>query len=128
MPIHHTAISVKNSEASKAFYESLFGMVQVATGERPELEVKFIVLKDEKGNKLELFEHSRPESLDEDLMDFQKIGIKHISFEVENIEKIMEGAVKLGSKIIWPPQKAITVKRIAFISDPDNIPIELMEV
>lgn len=128
MYIHHTAISVKNLEASKAFYESLFGLVQVATGERPELSVKFIVLKDEKGNKLELFEHSNPTQLSEDLMDFQKIGIKHISFEVDDIEKTIEIALKLGSKIIWPSQKAITVKRIAFISDPDNIPIELMEV
>jgi predicted enzyme related to lactoylglutathione lyase len=58
----------------------------------------------------------------------QKVGIKHISFVVENIEEVMARAQKLDSKVIWPIKEGITVKRIAFISDPNGIPIELVEL
>ena len=128
MKYFHTAISVNSIEKSQAFYEAVFGLKFQSKGERPELKVKFVNLEDESGNVIELFEHENPLPLKEDLMDFQKVGIKHFSFIVENLEEALEKATSLGAKIIWPIKEGITVKRLAFISDPNGIPIELVEL
>ncbi len=128
MKYFHTAISVTSLEKSQIFYESVFNLKFCARGERRELGVKFIHLEDENHNIIELFEHENPIPLKEDLMDFQNVGIKHIAFVVENIESVIEKAISCGGKIIWPAKEGITVKRIAFISDLDGIPIELVEL
>lgn len=128
MRYFHTSISVNNMEESRAFYESVFNLKFRSQGERKELKSIFVNLEDENHNVVELFKHENPVPLDEDLMDFQKVGIKHIAFIVDNLEKIVEKAVANGSKIIWPIQDGITIKRLAFISDPNGIPIELIEL
>jgi glyoxylase I family protein len=128
MKFFHTALSVKNIVASRKFYESVFGFKLKTQGQRPEIGVRFIVLTDESGGTIELFEHNMPKSLKEDLMDFSNIGIKHIAFAVDDLESTIKAALENGAKIVWPIQKGITVKRIAFISDPDDIPIEIAEL
>jgi len=128
MKFFHTALSVNSFEESQKFYETVFGFHVRAKGERPELGSKFIVLDDTSGAVIELFEHKLPKKLNDDLMDFQQVGLKHIAFIVDNIDEIMSKALKNGAKVIWPIKKGITVKRIAFIADPNGIPIELVEV
>jgi len=128
MKYFHTSLSVNSLEESRKFYEEVFNLTFRSEGEKEELKSKFINLEDENGNVIELFEHNDPIALTEDLMDFQKIGIKHIAFIVENIEEAMEKALKNNAKVIWEPKEGITVKRIAFISDPSGIPIELVEL
>jgi len=128
MKYFHTALSVKSIEKSQKFYENVFEMKFRSAGERPELGARFVNLEDESGNVIELFEHNDPLSLAENLMDFQRVGIKHISFIANHIEDVLDKALKNGAKIIWPPKKGITVKRVAFISDLDGIPIEIIEL
>jgi len=128
MKYFHTSISVLNMEESQKFYESVFNLKFRSKGERPELKAKFLNLEDENGNVIELFEHDNPLPLKDDLMDFQKVGIKHISFIVDNLEEAVSEATLFGAKIIWPIKDGITVKRLAFISDPNGIPIELIEL
>jgi len=128
MKFFHIAIAVNNLEESVSFYKEVFGLKFKIQGERPGGEVKFIALEDENGIIIELFEHAHPIPLKEDLMSFSKTGIKHIAFIVDNIDKVIEKAVNKGAKIIKSPRKGITAKRIAFISDPNNIPIELAEL
>lgn len=127
MKFFHTALSVKNLEESEKFYETLLGFKRTTYGERPEIGIKFIMMKDENGMGLELFEHTTPQHLTDDLMDFSQNGLKHIAFEVENVDELVEKAVTLGATIKWPPQKGVTVARLAFILDPNNIPIELAQ-
>lgn len=124
----HTALAVRSIEKSKKFYEQVFEMKLKARGERPEIGVKFIMLENEHGQIIELFEHKHPVALKDDLMDFSQVGYKHIAFVVENIETAMKKALKNGAKVIWPAIKGVTVKRVAFISDPDGLPIELVEL
>jgi len=128
MKYFHTAISVNNLEESQEFYESVFDLKFRSKGERPELKVRFINLEDENHNVIELFEHEKPTPLTDDLMDFQNVGIKHIAFIVDNLEEAVEKAVSFGAKIVWPIKEGITVKRLAFVSDPNGIPIELIEL
>ncbi len=128
MKYHHTSISVNNLEESKSFYKNVFDMELYSKAEIEDLKIKIVNLKDEKGNIIELFEHYNPVPLEEDLMDFQKVGIKHLAFVVDNIEEVLEKAVSFGSKIIWPIKEGTTIKRLAFISDPNGIPIELVEL
>jgi glyoxylase I family protein len=128
MKFYHTALSVRSIKESQRFYEDIFAFTFRRQGERPELGVKFVILEDSSGHIIEFFEHQTPITLKEDLMDFSKIGYKHIAFVVDNIERTIKKAQKYGVKIIWPIKKGITVKRIAFISDPNGLPIELVEL
>ena len=128
MRYFHTALSVKSIAVSQKFYEAVFDLKLKSQGERKELSVRFVNLEDEGGNVIELFEHDNPLPLSENLMDFQKIGIKHIAFIVDNIEDTLDKAVENGATIIWPPKEGITVKRFAFIGDLDGIPVELVEL
>jgi len=128
MRYFHTALSVKSIAVSQEFYEAVFDLKLKSQGERKELSVRFVNLEDEGGNVIELFEHNNPLPLSENLMDFQKIGIKHIAFIVDNIEDTLDKAVENGATIIWPPKEGITVKRFAFIGDLDGIPVELVEL
>src|SRR3989344_5933265 len=90
MRYFHTALSVKSIAVSQEFYEAVFDLKLKSQGERKELSVRFVNLEDEGGNVIELFEHNNPLPLSENLMDFQKIGIKHIAFIVDNIEDTLD--------------------------------------
>ncbi|MFA5886311.1 MAG: VOC family protein [Patescibacteria group bacterium] len=128
MRYFHTSISVNDLQESREFYESVFNLKFRSEGERKEMKSKFLNLEDENHNVVELFKHDNPIPLSDDLMDMQKVGIKHLAFIVDNIEEVIEHSSKYKSKVIWPPQEGITLKRIAFISDPNGIPIELVEL
>lgn len=127
MRFFHTALSVNSIPKSEKFFGELFGFTRKTQGERPALGVRFVMLEDAQGSIIELFEHNTPLPVRGDLMDFQQIGIKHIAFLVEDMETLIKRAEKLGAKVLWPPQVGVTVKKLAFIADPNNIPIELVE-
>lgn len=128
MQYFHVALAVKSIAESMAFYDRVFGYTLMKRGERPDISVQFVMLRNRDGNIIELFEHTAPQPLTEDLMDFSRVGVKHLAFTVDDIEATVDLAVKNGSKIIWPIQKGVTVSRIAFVSDPNGIPIELVEL
>ena len=128
MKIFHTAISVNNLKESREFYVKVFGLKFKTAGKRPEVGIRFEMLEDEKGTVVELIEHATPNPLTQDLMDFSNVGLKHIAFIVDDIEEVIARAETEGAKVIWEPRKGVTVKRVAFISDPNNIPIELVEL
>jgi catechol 2,3-dioxygenase-like lactoylglutathione lyase family enzyme len=128
MRYFHTALSVTSIEKSRRFYENVFKLKFRIGAERRELGVKFINLQDDCENVIELFEHNDPLPLGDNLMNFQRVGIKHISFIVEKLEPVIADAIRNGGSIIRKPRAGKTVKRNAFIGDPDGIPIELVEL
>jgi glyoxylase I family protein len=128
MRFFHTALSVRSVENSRKFYEKVFGLRFHSQAERKEQNVKFVQLKDDLGNLVELFEHDHPLPLEQDLMDFRHVGIKHISFIVQSLDQVISTAIDNGGTLIRPPRAGKTVKRNAFIGDMDGIPIELVEL
>jgi catechol 2,3-dioxygenase-like lactoylglutathione lyase family enzyme len=78
MRYFHTALSVQNMERSRAFYESVFKLTFRVGAERKELGVRFINLQDDHESVIELFQHDDPLPLDTNLVDFRRIGIKHL--------------------------------------------------
>jgi catechol 2,3-dioxygenase-like lactoylglutathione lyase family enzyme len=128
MRLFHTALSVRSVARSRKFYETVFGLKFNNEAASKELNAKFVQLKDEFGNLVELFQHDDPLPLAENLMDFQRVGIKHISFVVQNLEQVISVAIENGGALIRPPRVGKTVKRNAFIGDLDGIPIELVEL
>lgn len=131
MKFFHVGISVKSLKESQRFFEEVFDFHLKEMAENDQLKVKIAMLENKSGSIIELFEHSFPQPLNEDLMNFQQIGIKHIAFAVDNIEEVMDKAIKNGAKVIWPIREikgGATIKRLAFIKDPNGIPIELAEI
>ncbi len=128
MKLHHIALSVKDLKLSKQFYMELFGLKFVSEFEKPEKNRKFLLLEDETSTLLELSQDDNPEPLTEDISNKKKIGVKHIGFAVEDIEAFLQKAAKYKIKKLTPITKGVTVKRYIFITDPDNIPVEIFEI
>jgi len=126
MKLAHVALSVKDITRSKEFYENIFGLKIARKGEKPDGRI-FIFLEDENGTGIELFQDHEPIELTENLKDTKNIGMKHLAFEVENIESFLEKNRKYNLRKLTPIKPGTTVKRYLFITDPDNIPIELFE-
>jgi predicted enzyme related to lactoylglutathione lyase len=122
----HFAIPVKDLEASKKFYIENFELKFHKDWERKKDNLKSVQLIDKNGIILELiqdvkfFRTCRP-------WVFVKSIIPHLGFIVENIEEKMKSFKKQGIEIVWPIKSAVTAKKIAFIKDPDDFPIELIE-
>lgn len=122
--LHHIAIICSDYEKSKAFYTSVLG-----------LEIKNEIYRSErKSYKLDLSLNG--EYLIE-LFSFpdppkrpthpEASGLRHIAFEVENIEEYVEQLKDKG--VIVEPIRIdeFTNKKFTFMPDPDNLPIEIYE-
>lgn len=123
--IHHIAIICSDYEVSKKFYSETLELEIIREVYRPERDSFKLDLALNGNYIIELFSFpnppkrsSRPESL----------GLRHLAFEVENIENSIE---KLNQKGIETEPIRIdehTGKKFTFFSDPDNLPIELYEI
>ena len=61
--------------------------------------------------------------------DFFTIGASHIAFTVDDLDKTYQYLLDNGVKFNAPPQKSPDgFAKVTFCSDPDNTPIELVEV
>ena len=122
--IHHIALICSDYERSKAFYTGVLGLEVVREVYRQERQSYKLDLALHGVYVLELFSFpapperpSRPEAA----------GLRHLAFEVADLDKTVEALLK---KSITPEPIRTdehTGKRFTFISDPDNLPIELYE-
>src|SRR5258708_1506891 len=109
MKLAHVALSVKDIALSKEFYENVFELKIVWQGEKPDGR-KFMFLEDENGVRIELFQDNEPVALTENFKDTKKIGMKHLAFEIENIESFLEKAEKYAIKKITEIKQGTSVK------------------
>ncbi len=125
MKIHHIALSVKNLEVSSQFYKDNFGFKEVKRFERKDLGGKAVFLKLD-NTQIEIWEFDKQIKNKDDFSNLNIIGIKHIAFEVSNLEKIYQ---KLKSKNMKIGKSKIGASgaKYTFLKDPDGLPLELYE-
>ena len=122
--IHHVAIIASDYKKSKDFYVNLLGLKIIREVYREERDSYKLDL--EIGDsQIELFSFknspkrpSYPEAC----------GLRHIAFEVENIEKQVEELNKKGIEVEEIRIDEFTGRKFTFFSDPDDLPIELYEI
>ncbi len=123
--VHHIAIICSDYDKSKAFYINILGLTIVREVYRAERQSYKLDLALNGSYVIELFSFpntpnrpSRPEAT----------GLRHLAFEVENIETAIKLLVSKGITIEPTRIDEYTGKRFTFFADPDNLPIELYEI
>lgn len=122
--IHHIALICSNYETSKAFYTDVLGFKIEREVYRAERNSYKLDLSLHGIYTLELFSFpdppkrsSRPEAA----------GLRHLAFQVENLDEVCLylKEKQVDSEPIRTDE--FSGKRFTFLSDPDNLPIELYE-
>lgn len=123
--VHHIAIICSDYEKSKKFYTEVLGLEIIREEYRKERDSYKLDLALNGEYVVELFSFPAPPKR---LSRPEATGLRHLAFEVENVEKVIQ---KLNQKGIETEPVRIdkyTGKRFTFFFDPDNLPIELYEV
>ncbi len=123
MKIHHVAITVSNLERSRAFYES-FGFETERSFERRDLKGKAVFLK-LYDFRVEIWEFEDKKK-GNNVSDLDILGIRHIAFEVPEIEESIRNLSEKGL-VFCPITTGASGARFTFTSDPDGNQIEFYE-
>jgi glyoxylase I family protein len=121
MILKHIAFPVRDLDSSVEFYVKFFGFKTVGKWERDGISA--IQLKDENDFMLELTFSPKAK-----LFSIERPETQHLGFVVEDLKTNIEYFKQEDVKIIQEIRPGITVKRFAFISDPNGLPIELVEL
>ncbi len=85
----HIGIAVTDLEEAKKLYSEVLGFTLTAEKEMPERGLKVAFL--ETGNtKIELLEGTTPDSAISKFVEKRGTGIHHLSFEVDDIRRVMK--------------------------------------
>lgn len=121
MILKHIAFPVKDLDSSVEFYVKFFGFKTVGKWERDGISA--IQLKDKNDFMLELTFSPKAK-----LFSIERPEAQHLGFVVEDLKTNIAYFRREDVKIIQEIRSGITVKRFAFISDPNGLPIELVEL
>jgi len=122
--IHHIAIISSDYEKSKAFYTSILGLSiknEVYRAERNSYKLDLTLNGD---YVIELFSFPDPPKR---LTRPESTGLRHLAFEVNDIEKEVDKLKEKGIKVEAIRLDEHTKKRFTFFTDPDELPIEIYE-
>ncbi len=122
--IHHTAIICSNYEKTKKFYTEILGfkiLNEQFRAERNSYKLD-LILNDE--YQIEIFSFIDPPKR---TSDPEACGLRHIAFEVEDIEECVKILNQKGVNTETLRTDILTSKRFTFFADPDDLPIELYQ-
>jgi glyoxylase I family protein len=122
--IHHVAIICSDYERSKHFYVNVLGLEVIHEHYRKERNSYKLDLKVNEYDQIELFSFENPPKR---LSYPEACGLRHLAFEVENIEETIAYLHKHDIEVEPIRMDPITGKRFTFFADPDGLPIELYE-
>jgi glyoxylase I family protein len=122
--IHHIAIICSDYERSKTFYTNILGLKIVREVYRAERSSYKLDLALNDQYVIELFSFPNPPPRPSQP---EATGLRHLAFEVDNLETILEHLDKHGVQAEPIRVDAFTDKRFTFIADPDGLPIEFYE-
>lgn len=123
--IHHIAIICSNYEKSKHFYTKILGFEITQEVYREERQSYKLDLTLNGNYCIELFSFPNPP---ERISRPEACGLRHLAFEVDDIESAIENLSKYNIKTEPIRIDEFTQKRFTFFEDPDQLPIELYEV
>lgn len=122
MKFLHAMIRVKDVEKSLEFYQKLLNMT-IAKKKRLD-DCELIYLEDEEHTaQIELTVND--EIPKEGYVNGNAFG--HFAFSVDSMEKFTEKLHALGYEYFYEPYVIFSGTKIAFVKDPDNNEIELIE-
>jgi catechol 2,3-dioxygenase-like lactoylglutathione lyase family enzyme len=126
---HHTSIKTADIFAAIAFYEALGFEVET----RFTAGITLACWLSGAGTNLELMQVPEPKPAPDSFGDEHYVGYYHLSFHVDDLEQVLQHLMnKLGKvKLILPPREqeiGDRIFKVAFIADPDGLPIELMQL
>lgn len=121
--IHHVAIICSNYNISKRFYTEILGFNVIREVYREERESYKLDL--ELGDsQIELFSFKNsPERVSYP----EARGLRHLAFEVDDIEEAVSYLEKNGVKCEPIRIDEFTLRKFTFFEDPDKLPLELYE-
>ena len=122
--MHHIAIICSDYERSKHFYTQVLGFEIEQEIHRKERDSFKLDLSLNGQYMIELF--SFPKS-PERLTRPEGTGLRHLAFEVDDLEASIEELAKKGVVAETVRIDEMTHKKFTFFSDPDDLPIELYE-
>lgn len=121
--VHHVAIICSDYEASKYFYVHILGCQVIKETYRKERDsYKLDLWAGE--SQIELFSFPDPP---ERPSYPEARGLRHLAFEVDNLEKAVEYLQTKEVDVEPIRTDALTGKRFTFFADPDQLPLELYE-
>jgi glyoxylase I family protein len=122
--IHHVSIICSNYERSKTFYTRTLGLDIIKETYRQERQSYKLDLALEGTYVLELFSFPNPP---ERVSQPEACGLRHLAFQVDDLYHTI-AQLEEKNIIAEPVRKdEMTGKYFTFISDPDDLPIELYE-
>jgi glyoxylase I family protein len=122
--IHHVAIICSDYKKSKEFYTKVLELGVVKETYRKERGSYKLDLAIGGDYQLELFSFTNsPERLSYP----EATGLRHLAFEVDNIEGVISELIIKGVTVEPVRVDGVTEKKFTFFNDPDGLPIELYE-
>ncbi|RHW42890.1 VOC family protein [Neobacillus notoginsengisoli] len=122
--IHHVAVIASDYERSKDFYVRVLGLSPVREVYREERDSYKLDLSVNGEYQIELF--SFPEPAERPNYP-EAVGLRHLAFEVENMEETVAHLKGHGVAIEPVRVDPLTGKMYTFFKDPDGLPIEVYE-
>lgn len=122
--VHHIAIICSNYEISKKFYLEVLGLEIIQEVYREERDSYKLDLALNGEYIIELFSFPNPPKR---VSRPEAAGLRHLCFEVEDIEKEVEIIRKKEVSTEEIRIDEYTGKRFFFFSDPDGLPVEFYE-
>lgn len=123
--IHHIAVICSDYEKSKYFYTEILGFEITQEVYREERQSYKLDLSLNGNYCIELFSFPNPP---ERTSRPEACGLRHLAFEVENIENTIEMLSNRNIKTEAIRIDEFTQKRFTFFEDPDQLPIELYQM
>ena len=121
--VDHVAITVNDMTRSIKFYTEKLGFTITRSSETPSMKTVFVG----KGLvQLELFALKQGSAKAVPELQRDEIGIKHIAFNVTDLDTLIKEFKEKGVVFISEIQQAGTRRHI-FFKDPDGITLQLLE-
>ncbi|MBI5966566.1 MAG: methylmalonyl-CoA epimerase [Deltaproteobacteria bacterium] len=125
--IAHIGVAVKNIEEAEKFYEEILSLKVSDREQLREIKASFIPVGD---TAIELLQSTTPEGVLAKFIEKKGEGIQHIAYQVDDIEKTLEGLKEKGVSLIdEQPRRGAHHSKVAFLNPKSTygVLIELVE-